>query len=336
MRNVFVLLVVAASCVYSSHVYAQTPVPPSDDVTHIIVVLGAEGQPEFGEQFGQWAKSWETIAKRAGAKFSPIGREAIGDKTDREQLQVLLSEVPQDRTSATWLVLIGHGTYARETAKFNLRGPDVAAKELATWLAPIKSPLVIVNCASSSGPFINRLSANNRVVVTATKSGTEYNYARFGKYFVDAVGSAASDLDHDDEISVQEAFLQASYLVQQFYDSETRIASEHALIDDNGDSRGTPSKMFRGVRAIATAKDGKQVDGRLASKISLAVNGNALALTPAEQKLRGELENQLDQLRDRKADLEFAEHQRELELVMIQLAKVYQAAEKRADVAVED
>ena len=108
---------------------------------------------------------------------------------------------------------------------------------------------MIVNCASASGPFVNRLSGENRIVVTATKSGTEHNYARFGEYFARAIASPDSDLDHDDEVSVHEAFLRASAEVRQFYETEDRILTEHALIDDNGDGKGTPASMFRGMRA---------------------------------------------------------------------------------------
>ena len=57
-----------------------------------------------------------------------------------------------------WLVLIGHGTFDGHTAKFNLRGPDVSATDLAEWLAEMKRPLAVINCASSSSPFINRLA----------------------------------------------------------------------------------------------------------------------------------------------------------------------------------
>ena len=49
--------------------------------------------------------------------------------------------------------------------------------------------------------------------------------------------------DHDDEVSVLEAFLSASAKVGEFYESESRIATEHAPIDDNGDGKGTPSSM---------------------------------------------------------------------------------------------
>ena len=325
-----------ASVVFVMCLLATTPKTASsqsktaDDVPEIIVVQGAEGAPEFGEQFGVWGKTWQTVAERAGASFTAIGRDRESDSmTDREKFQSVLRDVPPTRTAATWIVLIGHGTYSRQVAKFNLRGPDISAEELAEWIKPIQSPLVIVNTASSSAPFINRLSGKKRVIVTATKSGTQYNFARFGKFFADAISSIDSDLDHDDEVSVQEAFLRAASDVKMFYETENRLATENALIDDNADSRGTPAKMFRGVRPIATAKDGSPLDGIYASKITLSPSGNALKLTDDERKQRDALEAKLEQLRSKKETLDPEAYQKAIEPVMIQLARIYQAAEQR-------
>ena len=104
-------------------------------------------------------------------------------------------------------MLIGHGTFDGREAKFNLRGPDVTDVELADWLLPFKRPVVVINCASASGPFINRLSGANRVVVTATKSGNEINFARFGQYIAEAIADPRADLDKDGQVSLLEAFL---------------------------------------------------------------------------------------------------------------------------------
>ena len=115
----------------------------------------------------------------------------------------------------------------------------------------------MINCASSSAPFINRLSAPDRVVVTATKSGYELNYARFGDYLSAPSPTPAADLDKDEQTSLLEAFLLASGRVAEFYEQEARLATETALIDDNGDGQGTPAAWFRGVRAVRRAKTGR-------------------------------------------------------------------------------
>jgi len=58
-----------------------------------------------------------------------------------------------------------------------------------------------------------------------------------------------------------EAFLTAARRTAEFYQVDGRLATEHALLDDNGDGFGTPADWFRGVRAVKRARDGAAVDG---------------------------------------------------------------------------
>ncbi len=294
----------------------------------MIVVVGASGTPEYGAMFAAWADKWQQLAGKSNTDCQQLGL-GKAEVSDRDQLQQSIEAISSASTTPVWIVMIGHGTYARNVAKFNLRGRDVSATELAGWLGSVKRPLVIINCASSSGPFVNRLSGPGRVVVTATKSGAEQNFTRFGQYFADAMGSLKSDLDHDDEVSVQEAFVRASAEVQRFYDADQRLATEHALIDDNGDGKGTPATMFRGSRAIAKAKDGSELDGKSALKRTLSPDGKRLPLTETEWQQRADLETELEALRNRRSDLSEEAYDAELEKVLIQLAKLYQAVEQR-------
>ena len=164
-------------------------------------------------------------------------------------------------------MLIGHGTFDGKEAKFNLRGPDLSATELAAWLKPFRRPVIVINCASSSSPFLNQLSAPERIIVTATRSGYEDNFARFGKFMAEAIADPAADLDKDGQTSLLEAFLMASRRVKEFYEADGRLVTEHALLDDNGDGLGTPADFFRGVRAVKKPVEGGSVDGVRANQI---------------------------------------------------------------------
>ena len=319
------ILILAAWVLAAGSLFAEE----TTSRTQVVVVVGAEGTPDFGEQFAAWADNWKTVAEKADADLSVIGQSDPGDVNDREQLKTKIESLPADGARPVWMLFIGHGTFSRQAAKFNLRGPDVSAKDLADWIKPIRRPLVIVNCASSSSPFINKLSGPNRVIVTATKSGSQYNFSRFGKYFANAIASIESDLDHDDEVSVHEAFLRASSEVRDFYIAEASIATENALIDDNGDGRGTPAKMFRGVRAISKAKDGAKLDGAFAMRISLSPTGNRLKLTDDQIKQRDALEQELDSVRVKKDKMTEAEYDEAIEPIILKLAKIYQAAEQK-------
>lgn len=330
MKRISMITVFLIALAFNAIGQEAAPTNPAESNTHVLVVVGADGTPEFGEQFRAWAGDWKTVGKTAGAQVSVIGESSLGKLTDSEQLKAAIGSIPTAGARPLWVVFIGHGTFSGKVAKFNMRGPDVSAKELGEWLKPIQRPLVVVNCASSSSPFINQLSGKNRVIVTATKSGSQYNYARFGEYFARAIASLDSDLDHDDEVSVHEAFLRASSDVKAFYAAEARICTEHALIDDNGDARGTPANMFRGVRVIAKAKDNAKVDGKFGSRITLSPAGKQLPFTDKELKQRDELERKLEAHRTEQSDLTEDQYDEKIEPILVSLAKIYQAAESRA------
>src|ERR1700678_3464065 len=158
-----------------------------EDRPSVVTVVGAPGEPEYAAQFRQSAERWQRAAKKAGAEPVNVGLSDQAGCTDHDRLKSFLTETAMARAAAEplWIVLIGHGTFDGREAKFNLRGPDMTDLELSQWLAPFKRPIVIINCASASGPFINRLSGSSRVVITATKSGYETNFARFGQYIAE-------------------------------------------------------------------------------------------------------------------------------------------------------
>jgi hypothetical protein len=252
-----------------------------------------------------------------------ICQDDSDESTDRARFQKAIADRAGPSREPLWLVLIGHGTFDGRQAKFNLRGPDVTADELAEWLKPLDRPLAVVNCASASAPFINRLSAPDRVVVTATKSGYEQNYARFGEHLSTAIADSAADLDKDEQTSLLEAYLAASKRTAEFYADEGRLATEHALLDDNGDARGTPATWFRGVRAKQKASDGATVDGLLAARFVLMRSPREVAIPSELRERRDKLELQIADLRERKQQMDEAAYYSEVEALLIQIAEIY-------------
>ncbi len=300
------------------------PVPPQ-----VLVVVGAGGSEEYQTAFATWADRWKSAAGLLdGASYHEIGREeGQSDSSDKDRLNERLSQLSDLKAEAVWIVLIGHGTFDGKAAKFNLRGPDVSAEELNGWIEPMKSPLIVVNCASASGPFINRLSAAGRTIVTATKSGQEQNFARFGDYLSQAISNIAADLDHDDEVSLLEAFLSASDQVAKFYEAENRIATEHALIDDSGDRLGTPATMFQGTTAVAVPQPKAARDGGVAARRVIFQSPQSVVLTPAQRESRAAIEAEIDRLKLQKSELATDQYFAQLEPLMLQLAELYAAAE---------
>ncbi len=294
----------------------------SEPVTaDVVVVVGAPGTPEYGRSFTQWADNWQDAGRRSGARVVRI--EGGGTPSARDRLRAAVTDQETDRP--LWLVLIGHGTFDQRTARFNLVGPDVSAAELAEWI-PADRPAAIINCASASAPFINRLSGKNRVIVTATKSGQEHNYARFGGFLSEVIADPGVDLDKDGQTSLLEAWLIAARRTQDFYAEAGRLATEHALIDDNADERGTRYDAFRGVRPVART-DGAALDGFRAHQWHLLRGSLERSMPPQLLAERDELEMAVFRLREHRSDFRQDQYYSELEQLLIPLATLYEQAE---------
>ncbi|PYK01360.1 MAG: hypothetical protein DME23_04290 [Verrucomicrobia bacterium] len=263
---------------------------PGDRAT-ILLVVGAPGEAEYGTNFAQWAAMWERASRDGGAKFVSIGLTATNSLTDLAQLKGTLSDEARESAAELWLVLIGHGTFDGKEAKFNLRGPDLSATDLAEWLKPFRRPLAVINCASSSGPF---------------------------------VADPQADLDKDGQTSLLEAFLMASRRVAEFYESAGRLATEHALLDDNGDGLGTPADWFRGIRAVKKAREDALADGLRAHQFHMVRSEQERRLSPEVRAKRDELELGIARLREAKSGLKEDDYYQRLENLLTGLAKLYE------------
>lgn len=313
----------------------------------LVLVIGAEGEPEYGKQFSQWAQSWQQIARDAGWQWLQIGGPSEPNANDLERLKQEIDQWSQSADASNMsyvLVLVGHGTAQKGEAKFNLRGPDLSAKDLAKWLAAVPSQVVVINNASASSPFINALSGNRRIIVTATKSEQESNFCRFGEYLPQALLNPESDLDHDDQVSLVEAVIHAANRTREFYESEGRIQTEHALLDDNGDTRGSPAEalaaMMRGESFEmkpdpSSSKNRTPIarswDGVAAARLVFPNLNRAAELDEAEEAKRTELEDELARVRQSKTSLEEAEYFHRLEQSLVKLAEFYEEVDKRQE-----
>jgi hypothetical protein len=245
----------------------------------------------------------EADAKRATGKST---REEIVKAFDK-----LAGAGPED---LVFIVLIGHGTFSNNTAKFNLPGPDMTAAEfdpLVKRLAPRR--VVFVNTASASGPFIETLSGPGRAIVTATRNGRESFATIFGGYFVDALTAEAADADKNRRVTVLEAFEYARREVATAYEKQGIILTEHALLDDSGDKQGTDKPTA----------DGKH--GRLAGMLSLGSVAEA-GETVSDPKLRAlheerrALERRVESLKLMKDSMDAPRYAADLERLLTELA----------------
>jgi hypothetical protein len=278
-----------------------------------VIVNGAGGEPAYAKQFEQWTTELQSaLSDRfgfGGQQLTVLPRATAEDvKRTFAQLKSQL-----DANNVLFLFLIGHGSFDGKESKFNLVGPDLSASDYNALLSSLPTRRVVVfNMASASGEFAKSLSARGRIVITATKSGQETNATRFAGFFIAALKATDADTDQDGHISVLEAFVYANRLTADFYTRAGRLATEHALIEDNGDGVGREkAEAGEGLLARATYLDSLSV-GEAA----------ATAATSRLLKERTRLEAEIEQLIARKGSMAEAEYETTLERLFIELAKV--------------
>lgn len=293
------------------------------EVEHeLLLIIGAPGEDRFEEGFRSAANAWEKAAASTNAAITIVGLDE-SDQQDLSRIEEWVTSLKNETAIPAWIVYIGHGTHTQRNTLLNLRGPDLSADTLGDWLDPLERTLIFIHGGSASAPFINRLSKTNRILMTATRSGTELNYARFGERFAQVIASREGDANQDGQVSLLEAFVATAQSVEQFYEEEGRLASEHALIDDNGDAVGTPSDWFRGERLIKQPKDDSIPDGFRSRQIAFIASEQERLLTPDQRFARDRLEAELESLRSKKSAMDQNEYYQKLENVLLKLGEIY-------------
>jgi hypothetical protein len=288
----------------------------SPAATYYLTISGLGGEPDYDQRFKMWALDIDSNLKKAG-NVSVTTLIA----PNREQIRARFQELARTAKPDDSLVvmLIGHGTDDGVDYKFNIPGPDITAAELAELLDRVPAARQCVAImTSSSGGAIAFLRRPNRIVITATKAGTEKNATVFARYWAEALGDPAADTDKNDAISVLEAFRYAQRKVTEFFDSAKRLATEHSLLEDTGkgDGERNPSPD-NGVGRLAAAF----------TLVRLGANADA-ARDPAKRALlarKEELEQAIDQLKYEKAGMDAGNYRKRLTLLLLELAKTQEA-----------
>jgi hypothetical protein len=311
LRSVAIVVTLLLAELATGRTAEQAAMPAVREPDELIVVIGAAGDEEYGKMFAEEAEQWRKTAAASDVRLTLIGAEQTPDKnaaeaTDKDRLLAAIAAAAKSEASPLWLVFIGHGTFDGRAAAFNLRGPDLTSDALQAALKEVRRPTVVVNTTAASAPFLTALSGPGRVIVTATKTGQERNYARFGRYFAKRVIDPSADLDKDEQTSLFEAFLAAARDTAEFYKSEGRIATEHPLLDDDGDGRGVRVDFFERGKLVKRPAGETAVDGDLARRVAT----------------RDRLETELAALRRRKAELPEEQYLAELEKILVALARL--------------
>ena len=295
---------------------------PARAATYFVTIAGLGGEPDYEQRFTAAATDLDHILKTAGGDTHVY--TLTGANSTRQHIEDTLSQIARQSKSDDdfVLILIGHGTFDGIEYKFNLPGPDVSASELAAWCdrIPAKRQLV-VNTTSASGGSIAALDRPGRAVIAATKTGTEKNATVFARYWVEALRDPTSDVNKNDAISAIEAFDYAAAKTAAFYDSQKRLATEHAVFEDTG--------KHESARA-ASAETG---EGLFLSNFTLVRLGSAQKAfsDPAKRELlakKEELEQRIDTLKYQKAAMAPDDYTQQLTAALLELARVQEAIDK--------
>lgn len=307
-------------------VLAASPARAQD--VRILTVVGLGGDPAYTEAFVGWGRGIRRAAmERWGleddrvtllAEDPTLGPDIDG-RSDREGVEAAVSRLARDAAAADRIlvVLIGHGSYRQNEARFNLPGRDLNAREWDVLLDGLGDRQVaVVNAASASGPFIQALSDDNRTVITATRSGAERNETQFGRFFALALEEDGADLDRDGSLSLLEAFTWTRAEVARWYEEERLLLTEHAVLEDNADGEGSEEPSLDGpdgilaaafrlvppdLRVTAPELQGDSVSVRLMTEISA-------------------LEARVAQLRGRQSEMDPDAYEAALEELLLEIA----------------
>ena len=284
--------------------------------THALIITGLAGEPRIGTEMQRDAAALrDAITKRFGGTARVLATTTT-PRSDRAGIQQAFAALakaaaPGDRVL---VVLIGHASAEGGDARFNIAGPDVTAAEIASMLSPLRDrSMAVVVATAASGAFVPALSAPGRIVITATRSGRENEEVAFTRHFARALSEDGADSNKDGGVSLAEAFDYARSEVARYYEQNKRLATEHALLDDNGDGKGSLNL------------DG--TDGTRAKLFVLRAGGSVAAsdTVRALQARRAALETRIAELKERKASMAEAAYNTQLEALLVQLARVNQA-----------
>lgn len=238
--------------------------PPSAGTRRALVICGHPGDESHRKTYAETVeKLHRALTARCGfspkevwVRFGSKPQEGDGPAlakarglSTREGVEADVAELrkllkPED---TLWVIVFGHAHYDGRYSFLNLPGPDIREDQFGKLFEGIQSrEQVFLITTPASGFFIKHLSARGRIVITATEADREVNETLFHRPLAEVLCNPPEDeydQDRDGRITVFDLYLVVARLVMLMYKAEDNIPTEHALLDDNGDGRGTEVQL---------------------------------------------------------------------------------------------
>jgi hypothetical protein len=289
---------------------------------YYVNVAGLGGEPDYEQRFTALAADLDRITKAGGATAHVV--TLSGPEATRDHLQQALVDIAGAAHADDVLVitLVGHGSFDGTQYKFNLPGPDVSAEQLAGWCDHIAATRqLIINTTSASGGSVKALQRHDRVVIAATKTGTEKNATVFARYWVEALQDPGADTDKNQIITGLEAFQYATRKTAAFYETEKRLATEHAEFEEGGSAAPVRD-------GAADADPGRMLASFALVRLGANPQASADPAKLALLKQKEQLEQRIDLLKYQRAAMSPEDYRAQLSQALVALAKVQQELDK--------
>lgn len=242
---------------------------------HVVIIEGLSGEPRYAEQFGEQVAAIESAAHSlTGDKQIRVFRaDEVSRDAVLQHFQELKSGV--SRSDQVALYLIGHGSYDDHEYKFNIQGPDLTGEDIAGMLDDLPSTSqLLVNTSSASGAIADLAENDNRMLILATRSGAERHATRFGNYFAAALNDPTADIDKNQVVSAAEAFSFAERQVDDYFERNGQLATEHARMEGDRANRFGLARLG----AVRPSTDDSVLAGLIAERDALNASIESLRL----------------------------------------------------------
>lgn len=307
---------------------------------HALIISGLGGSPEYTQKFQNYVyETRKALLEQFGFDAANIhvlaeagiqGETYVNDLSNAENIRAAFAALQQDAGASdhVFVILFGHGGYDNGEARLNIPRRDLSQQDFASLVDGLTAGRVVfINTSSASAPFVEALSGPDRIVITATRTGTQKNETYFPRFMVEALTGDVADRDKDGRISVAELYSYAAEKTDQWFEDNGNIPTENALLDDNGDQQGS---------RLEELENG--ADGHLAGITYFSpAGGAALASADGDQNLdagwlqeRENIEVGIATVKSKKSQMDVDAYYAELEVLFVKLARGNAAAEREA------
>jgi hypothetical protein len=336
VRQSMILLAGFLACAIAVTAVPQPQNPPVRDGRWAILVMGISGDPELQVGYLKELEDLRAVLEKQLAfprdhvialfddpKFDPTNIQYQSTRANLEMVcKGLAGKVGKE--DLVFVFLQGHGDSDGKVYRLNLVGPDPTGVDLANMLYSIPAGrFIIVNATNCSGGSLEALSGKGRIILSATKSGTEKNFTHFGKFFIDALAANNADIDKNGRVSMFEAFGYASRKIEEYYTKEGAMQSEHPVLSDNGDAKAVALDDTADTRTAALARVAYLDRGLFAIQGDMSPEAQALAREAQS------LEKQIEILKSAKDEMSAADYDKKLEELLLKLAETQAKLRKK-------